>query len=75
MSSKIIRIIRIERILISLFIHREFVKRLRDANKLVYLITGGFDCLIEPIATDLGIPLENMYANKLFFQYNGKYFR
>lgn len=47
--------------------YREFVKRLRDANKLVFLITGGFDCLIEPIAADLGIPLENMYANKLFF--------
>lgn len=53
--------------------YREFIKHLRDANKSVYLITGGFDCLIEPIANELNIPLENMFANKLFFHFNGKY--
>lgn len=57
-----------------LFIHidcREFVGRLRDEDKQVYLITGGFDCLIEPVAQELGIPLDHMFANKLFFHYNG----
>lgn len=53
--------------------HREFVQRLRDDDKQVYLITGGFDCLIEPVAQELGIPMDHMFANKLFFQYNGTY--
>lgn len=52
---------------------KEFVSRLRKANKTVYLITGGFDCIIEPVAEELGIPLDHMFANKLFFHFNGKY--
>jgi len=52
---------------------KEFVHRLRENNKKVYLISGGFDCLIEPIASELGIPLDNMFANKLLFFYNGEY--
>lgn len=39
----------------------------------MFLVTGGFDCVVEPIAQELGIPLENIYANKLFFDYNGEY--
>lgn len=46
--------------------------RLREQNKRVYLITGGFDCLIAPVAEELGIPLENMFANKLYFHFSGK---
>lgn len=53
--------------------YRDFILRLRENNIKVYLITGGFDCLIEPVATELGIPLQNMYANKLLFTYNGEY--
>lgn len=53
--------------------HRDFVNYLRANNTKVYLITGGFDCLIEPVATELGIPMANMYANKLYFGYNGEY--
>lgn len=49
------------------------MSRLRANNTKVYLITGGFDCLIEPVATELGIPLANLYANKLFFTYGGEY--
>lgn len=56
----------------SCLVFREFVSRLQKANKTVYLITGGFDCLIEPIAEELNIPLDHMFANKLFFQFNGK---
>lgn len=52
---------------------REFVSRLQKANKTVYLITGGFDCLIEPVADELGIPLDHMFANKLFFHFNGTF--
>lgn len=39
----------------------------------MYLISGGFDCLIEPVAIELGIPLQNMFANKLHFTFNGDY--
>lgn len=39
----------------------------------MYLISGGFDCLIEPVALELGIPAENMFANKLQFYFNGEY--
>lgn len=53
--------------------NRDFVNYLRANNTKVYLITGGFDCLIEPVANELGIPMVNMYANKLFFSYNGEY--
>lgn len=52
---------------------KEFVQRLRDANKSVYLITGGFDCLVGPIAEKFGIPLDHLFANKLHFQFNGQY--
>lgn len=45
--------------------------KLRDIE--VYLITGGFDFFIEPIAEEIGIPLENIFANKLLFHYNGDY--
>lgn len=55
------------------FENREFVNRLRDSNKKVYLITGGFDCLIEPVADELGIPLDHMFANRLYFNFNGKH--
>lgn len=50
----------------------EFISRLRDQNKTVYLISGGFDCLIEPIAEKLGIPFDRIFANKLYFHFNGK---
>lgn len=46
---------------------------MRDANKTVYLVTGGFDCLIEPVADELGIPLDHMFANKLYFHFNGRF--
>lgn len=52
---------------------RNLINKLKSENKEVFLITGGFDCLINPIAEQVGIPLENVFANKLFFTYNGDY--
>ncbi|KAJ6646555.1 Phosphoserine phosphatase, partial [Pseudolycoriella hygida] len=52
---------------------KELVDRLKVKQIKVYLISGGFDCLIEPVATELGIPTENMFANKLQFYFNGEY--
>ncbi|XP_050097328.1 phosphoserine phosphatase [Anopheles aquasalis] len=52
---------------------KELIEQLRKNNAAVFLISGGFDCLIEPVADALQIPLCNLYANRLFFNYNGTY--
>lgn len=52
---------------------RELIDQLRRNSAEIYLISGGFDCLIEPVADALEIPLCNLFANKLFFHYNGSY--
>jgi phosphoserine phosphatase len=39
----------------------------------VYLISGGFRQMIDPIATTLGIPLERVYANNILFDTHGEY--
>lgn len=52
---------------------RNFVKHLKNEGKEVYLISGGFDCLIEPVANELDIPVANIFANKLLFGFNGEY--
>lgn len=49
------------------------MNKLKSEGKQIFLITGGFDCLIHPVATEIGIPLENVYANRLYFTYNGDY--
>jgi phosphoserine phosphatase len=51
----------------------DFIQYLKTMNKKIYLISGGFDCLIEPVAVQLGIPLQNLFANKLLFDYKGEY--
>jgi len=39
----------------------------------VYLISGGFRCIIQPIAAELGIPPANVYCNQLLFYFTGEY--
>ncbi|XP_037782108.1 phosphoserine phosphatase-like [Penaeus monodon] len=39
----------------------------------VYLVSGGFRSLIAPVAKMLNIPLENIFANRLKFFYDGEY--
>ncbi|GMF15453.1 unnamed protein product [Phytophthora lilii] len=39
----------------------------------VFLVSGGFRLMIEPIAEDVGIPLVNIYANTIFFDDDGNY--
>ncbi|KAK7085697.1 hypothetical protein SK128_025148 [Halocaridina rubra] len=43
----------------------------RDVD--VYLVSGGFRSLIAPVAKLLNIPLENIFANRLKFFYDGEY--
>lgn len=55
------------------FDSREFIEFLKAENKKIYLISGGFHSLIDPIAQELHIPLNNLFANKLLFDFNGNY--
>ena len=53
---------------------RELVKVLHQRGVAVYLVSGGFHSIIEPVAEKLGIPSVNIRANKLMFFYNGQCF-
>ena len=39
----------------------------------VYLITGGFHAIVDPVAQQLHIPLSNVFANQLLFHSDGSY--
>lgn len=52
---------------------KELVSDLQARGKDVFLISGGFHCLILPVATQLKIPSENIYANRLKFYFTGEY--
>ncbi|KMQ89868.1 phosphoserine phosphatase [Lasius niger] len=51
----------------------ELVSALQACGKHVFLVSGGFHCLIAPIALQLNIPPENIYANRLKFYFTGEY--
>ena len=53
-------------------IKRELVKILHSREVDVYLVSGGFDTLIEPVAKELGIPVKNIFANRIKFFFDGK---
>ena len=38
----------------------------------IYLISGGFQSIIEGVADALNIPTSHIYANRFTFYYNGK---
>ncbi|KAK2153493.1 hypothetical protein LSH36_295g03061 [Paralvinella palmiformis] len=52
---------------------KELAKCLHKRKIPIYLISGGFTCIIEMVAKSLDIPKENIFANKLLFYYDGKY--
>ena len=45
--------------------------KLHERNVPVYLISGGFRCIIEPIARQLKVPMTNVFANELLFNSAG----
>uniref|UniRef100_A0A0D9XZL1 O-phosphoserine phosphohydrolase n=1 Tax=Leersia perrieri TaxID=77586 RepID=A0A0D9XZL1_9ORYZ len=51
----------------------ELVKKLKAKNVDVYLVSGGFRQMIKPVAMQLGIPPENVFANQLLFGASGEY--
>ena len=53
-----------------LFVHvgiAELVQELQRRQTAVYLVSGGFRAIINPIAEILKIPLENVYANTILY--------
>uniref|UniRef100_A0ACD5TN76 Uncharacterized protein n=1 Tax=Avena sativa TaxID=4498 RepID=A0ACD5TN76_AVESA len=51
----------------------KLIRMLRAKNVDVYLVSGGFRQMFKPIALELGIPPENIYANQLLFGNSGEY--
>ncbi|KAL6533217.1 hypothetical protein OROMI_027329 [Orobanche minor] len=49
------------------------VKKLKEKSKTVYLVSGGFRQMINPVASFLGIPVDNIYANQLLFGSSGDF--
>lgn len=49
------------------------VKSLHEKNVDVWLVSGGFRIMIEPVAEELNIPTSNIVANHILFDDNGEY--
>ncbi|XP_046620934.1 phosphoserine phosphatase isoform X3 [Neodiprion virginianus] len=52
---------------------KTLVETLQSQKKQVFLISGGFRSLILPVAAQLNIPPENVFANRLKFYLTGEY--
>jgi phosphoserine phosphatase len=51
----------------------ELIDLLHERKVPVYLITGGFHSIVDPVAKELNIPLKNVFANQLLFNEDGSY--
>ncbi|KAL9227319.1 hypothetical protein vseg_003021 [Gypsophila vaccaria] len=51
----------------------DLVKKLKAKNIEVYLVSGGFRQMINPVASILDIPLENIFANQMLFRNSGEF--
>lgn len=51
----------------------ELIELLHSRNIPVYLVSGGFRAIINPVADHLKIDRNNVYANTLFFNNDGEY--
>lgn len=52
---------------------RDLMSALKTKGKTVYLVSGGFRQMIHPIAEELDIPFERVFANNILFNTNGSY--
>ena len=48
------------------------MSRLQSKNVDIWLVSGGFRIMIEPVATKLNIPITNIFANTILFDSNTK---
>lgn len=55
-----------------MIVSRDLVDVLHNRGVPVFLVSGGFRCLITPVAEQLGIPLDNVFANRLKFYVTGE---
>lgn len=46
---------------------KELVEKLHAMGKSVYIVSGGFRQIIEPIAEVLKIPKSNIHANRILY--------
>ena len=49
------------------------VRQLQKRGTEVFLVSGGFHELIDPVAKMLSIPVSNVYANRLLYFYDGEF--
>ncbi|KAJ3657423.1 hypothetical protein Zmor_009226 [Zophobas morio] len=52
---------------------KKLINLLHSRNVPVFLISGGFKSIIAPIAAQLNIPVDHIFANRLKFYYTGEY--
>jgi len=52
---------------------KELVDLLHRREVDVYLVSGGFCTIIEPVAKELRIPVKNIFANRIKFYFDGSY--
>jgi len=52
---------------------QDLVKKLKAKGVDVFLVSGGFRQMIEPVADLLGIPYKNIFANRLLFDSVGEF--
>ena len=50
---------------------RKLIDLLRKKGTHVYLVSGGFRSVIEPVMDYLNIPRDNLYANRIIFDSKG----
>ncbi|CAM1329381.1 PSPH (predicted) [Pycnogonum litorale] len=51
----------------------ELVENLQRYKKNIYLITGGIESLVKPVAEVLNIPMDHVFCNELIFGSDGQY--
>lgn len=51
----------------------KLVDMLHKRGTDVFLVSGGFRLMIEPVAERLGVSIDNIYANTIHFDDSGKY--
>ncbi|CAL8069734.1 unnamed protein product [Calicophoron daubneyi] len=52
---------------------RSLINQLRDCGIKVCLVSGGLYPLVSKVAEDVGIPLDNVFSNRLIFAEDGSY--
>jgi phosphoserine phosphatase len=52
---------------------QDLIRTLQERSIHVYLVSGGFRQMIEPVAARLDIPVDRIYANRILFDESNNY--